>query len=239
MNVCRLLPCALLVCFVWIQPVQAQSSRALSGAGESMSNMARQPDSDNDPVLYLDLIMGMQDKGLYFASLAHLDVFDQRWPNHPRAGVLRGDALRETGYIERASTVYRALLKSEQSFAAYHGLGIIAGRQGNRAEALAMLLKANLLAPTNVGVLNDLGYSQLLEWQLDDARMSLQKAAELDQKNLKVAANLVLLSLVEGKPERAAGIIKWYQLPDGQAQQIERKAQELIEHETSKQNRKH
>ena len=215
----------LLLSFTTLLPVMAQSSRGLPTATE----VTRPSEGDNDPLLYLELILNMQEKGLYFASLAHLDAFDQRWPNHPRAAVLRGDALRETGYYERAAAVYRALLKGEQSFAAHHGLGIIAARQGNRPEAIAQLLRANALAPTQVAVLNDLGYLQLLDMQLEDARMNLQKAAELDQKNQKVAANLVLLFLLEGKPEKAAGLIKWYQLPEAQCQQLERKAQELKE----------
>ncbi|MBS1159732.1 MAG: tadD [Proteobacteria bacterium] len=185
------------------------------------------PEAENDPQLYLQLIARMQEKNLYFASLAHLDAFERRWPGNARAALLRGDALRETEYFERAKAIYRNLLKGEQSAAAYHGLGIIAARQGDQRAALEALEKANQLAPTNVFILNDLGYSQLLAGRADDARLSLHKAAELDQRNSRVGGNLALLYLLENKPERAQGIMKWYQLPDSKRQEIYRKFQEL------------
>ncbi|MGE5469486.1 MAG: hypothetical protein ACM3X0_01680 [Bacteroidota bacterium] len=186
----------------------------------------RQQDAENDPELYLQLIAGMQEKNLYFAALAHLDAFDRRWPGNSRAALLRADALRETAYLERAKAIYRSLLQGEQSAGAFHGLGIIAGRQGDRPAALEAMGKANQLAPTNVAILNDLGYLQLLDGQLDEARLSLHKAAELDQRNARVGGNLALLYLLDKKPERAAGIMKWYQLPESSRQEIYRRAGE-------------
>lgn len=200
----------------------AGSSGSLAGDAE------RRGDAENDPELYLQLIAGMQEKNLYFASLAHLDAFDRRWPGNVRAALLRGDALRETGYFERAKAVYRTLLKSDLSAGAYHGLGLIAGRQGDQAGALEALEKANQLAPTSVPILNDLGYVQLIGARLDEARLSLHKAAELDQKNVRVGSNLALLYLLDKKPERAGSIMKWYQLPEAHRQEIYRKSQEMM-----------
>lgn len=206
----------------------AETSPPLSAmAGEEAGGRA--PDTENDPELYLQLIAGMQEKSLYFAALAHLDAFDRRWPGNQRAALLRGDALRETAYFEKAKAVYRNLLKGEQSAAAYHGLGIIAGRQGDSRAALEALEKANQLAPTNVSILNDLGYLQLLGGHLADARLSLHKAAELDQRNARVGGNLALLYLLEKKPERAQGIMKWFQLPESNRQEIYRKSRELVD----------
>jgi len=200
----------------------AGNSGTLAGETE------RRADAENDPELYLQLIAGMQEKNLYFASLAHLDAFDRRWPGNTRAALLRGDALRETGYFERARAVYRNLLKSDLSAGAYHGLGLIAGRQGDQAGALEALEKANQLAPTSVPILNDLGYIQLIGARLDEARLSLHKAAELDQKNVRVGSNLALLYLLDRKPERANSIMKWYQLPETHRQEIYRKYQEMM-----------
>lgn len=188
----------------------------------------RQADVENDPELYLQLIAGMQERNLYFASMAHLDAFDRRWPGNPRAALLRADALRETEYFERAKLIYRSLLKGEQAAGAYHGLGLIAGRQGQRQAAIDALEKANQQAPTNVAVLNDLGYLQLLDRRLEDARLSLHKAAELDQRNARVGSNLALLYLLDNKAERAAGIMKWYQLPESNRQEIYRTAREMM-----------
>lgn len=188
---------------------------------------ARQAENENDPEFYLQLIGNMQDKKLYFASIAHLDAFDLRWPGDARAALLRGDALREVGYPERARAIYQGMLKSAPSAGAYHGLGIIASRQGDAPAALAALSKANQLAPTSSAILNDLGYAQLLAGLPDDARLSLHKASELDPKNARAGANLALLYVVIGQPERAQSIMNWYQLPEAQRQEIVRKAGEI------------
>ena len=201
------------------------ASRSPVQAAEEIGH--RQQDVENDPELYLQLIAGMQEKNLYFASMAHLDAFDRRWPGNPRAALMRADALRETAYFDRARAIYRSLLQGEQSAGAYHGLGIIAGHQGERQVALEMLGKANQLAPTNVAILNDLGYLQLLDGRLEDARLSLHKAAELDQRNARVGSNLALLYLLDDKVERAPGIMKWYQLPEKNRQEVFRMAREL------------
>ncbi len=107
-------------------------------------------------------------------------------------------------------------------------LQLIAGRQGDQAGALEALSQANRLAPTSVPILNDLGYVQLIGGQLDEARLSLHKAAELDQKNVRVGSNLALLYLLDRKPERAGNIMKWYQLPEAHRQEIYRKYQEMM-----------
>lgn len=188
---------------------------------------ARQGENENDPEFYLQLIGNMQEKKLYFASIAHLDAFDLRWPGDSRAALLRGDALREVGYLDRARAIYQNMLKTAQSAGAYHGLGIVASRQGDSAGALVALVKANQLAPTSSAILNDLGYAQLLAGQLDDARLSLHKASELEPKNGRVGANLALLYGVIGQLEKAQSIMNWYQFPEAQRQEISRKAGEI------------
>lgn len=187
----------------------------------------RAQDMENDPDLYLQLIAGMQGKNLHFASLAHLEAFDKRWPGNARAALLRGDALRETGYLDKAAVIYRTLLASPQSAGAYHGLGIIAGRRGDPRSALANLEQASRLAPTSAPILNDLGYMQLVAGQRDEARLSLHKATELDSGNARAGGNLALLYLLEDKPERAAGIMQWYQLPESHRKEIFSQAERL------------
>lgn len=184
-------------------------------------------DVEKNPRLYLQLIAGMQAKGLYFASMAHLDAFDRYWQGNPRAALLRADALRETGYPDKASAIYQTLLHGDEAARAYHGLGIIAGRRNDRKAAIGALASANRLDPTNTPILNDLGYLQLLDGQRDDARINLHKAAELDPKDERAGANLALLYLLEDKRERAVGIMQWYKMPEANRKQIYSKADEL------------
>lgn len=183
---------------------------------------------ENDPGIYLQLIEGMQNKSLYFASLAHLDAFDRRWPNNPRASLLRANAMREAGYLDKALALYQGLLQGALSGSAYHGLGMIAAKKGDMPAALSALLRANQLDPISAPILNDLGYIQLLNRQMDDASFSLHKATELDSKNTRTGANLALLYLLENKPERAEGVMNWYKFPEQHRKEIHDRARGLF-----------
>lgn len=178
-------------------PVFAQTPTT---AGETAMETRR---DENNPDFYLELIAGMQEKRLYYASLAHLDLFEQRWPKDRRALLLRADALRQTGDYAQARDCYRRLLEQETSAGAHHGLGLIAAAEGDLAQASASLREAARLAPIDARILNDLGYLQLLRGERAAARLNLNKAAELAPDNRQVAANLALFLLLEGQTERA------------------------------------
>lgn len=185
------------------------------------------PDLNSNPDMYLDLIARLQGKNLYFASLAHLDAFDHRWPNNPRATLMRANALRETGYPDRAVTLYENLLQTPFAASAQHGLGLIASKRGDFDAALQALSRASQLDPTNASVLNDLGYVQILARRMEDAGFNLHKAVELDPNNARAGANLALYYLLDNKPERAKGIMDWYRLTDKQRKEIYDKAAEF------------
>src|SRR5690625_2993831 len=54
------------------------------------------PTTADDQVMYLRLIKKMQKRGLYYASLAHIDAYEKRYGTTPQVAILRADALRET-----------------------------------------------------------------------------------------------------------------------------------------------
>lgn len=231
-SLTRAARCLTILAAGWLAASQAVLAAGIPPQPLAVAELAeerspRQPDMENDPDLYLKLISEMQEKKLYFASLAHLDAFDKRWPANPKAALMRADALRETGYLGKATALYQTLLSGPQAAGAYHGLGILAARNGDNKAALAALQKANRLQPTSSLILNDLGYIQLLAGQLDDARLSLHMATELDPKDTRAGANLALLYLLDNKSERAAGIMQWYQLPETQRKDIYNKAESL------------
>lgn len=210
-------------------PFAALLSTTRGGTKAAATEEAAAPrkDLENDPAIYLQLIGSLQDKGMYFASLAHLDAFDQRWPNDPRATLLRADALRETGYLERADALYEGLLKGPLAAAARHGQGLIATKKGDLNAAVAALARASQMNPTSAAILNDLGYVQILLRQMSEAGFNLHKATELDPKNQRAAANLALYYLLDGKPERAEGVMGWYKLSDPQRKEILDRAAKL------------
>lgn len=185
---------------------------------------APRSDLENAPAIYLQLIRNLQDKGMYFASLAHLDAFDQRWPNDTSAILLRADALREIGHLEQANALYETLLQGPLAAAARHGQGLIATKKGDFNAAESALVRANRTDPTDAAILNDLGYVQMLQRRMSEAGFNLHKATELDPKNLRAAANLALYYVLVGKPERAESIMNWYKLSEQQRKAIHERA---------------
>ncbi|MDD3528988.1 MAG: hypothetical protein PHS77_03850 [Gallionellaceae bacterium] len=208
--------------FAALLSAQAGSSGTAAAEAE-----APRKDLENDPAIYLQLIRNLQDKGMYFASIAHLDAFDLRWPNDPKAILLRADALRETGHLERAAALYEVLLKGPMAASARHGQGLIATKKGDLNAAESALTRASQINPTDAAILNDLGYVQILLRRLNDAGFNLHKATELDPKNLRAAANLALYYLLDGQAERAEGVMGWYKLSEQQRKEILARAAKL------------
>lgn len=180
-----------------------------------------------NPELYLQLIRGMQQKGLYYASLAHLDAFNNRWKDNDGAVLLRAHALREIGQPDKAQDLYRKLTGGDFAAEAYHGLGLIALAQGKQDDGVDALNRAASLAPTDVEILNDQGYALMTVGKLEDAKQSLFRAAELDNRNQRVGANVALLLMLEGKQPQAEEALRRYGIPAAMQQEIRRKAADM------------
>ncbi|PUA19806.1 tetratricopeptide repeat protein [Glaciimonas sp. PCH181] len=171
---------------------------------QEAENTPAKPDNKG---MYIGLIKQMQAQGLFFASLAHIDAFEQQFGSQPEVQRLRGDALRETKQPEVAEVVYRSLLKTSEASAAWHGLGLLAGQSGNFSAAVPLLQAAAKREPTNPIMLNDLGFALLRSGDKNGARVPLAQAAELAPDNRKIIANLALLLLVSGDFKKAGAVM--------------------------------
>lgn len=198
-------------------PALALAANLYAAESSAMPDMQEKVAADaqtleQKPDLYLQLIAGMQQRGLYYASLAHLDAFDARWPRRDDATLLRAHALRESGQAEAARTMYGKLLKGSLAARAYHGLGLIEMRAGHIEQGSEALNRAAVLAPTDAAILGDQGYALLMLGKFEDARLALLKAAELDDGNKRIGANLALLLALSGKLEQAQELMQRYNL---------------------------
>jgi Flp pilus assembly protein TadD len=164
------------------------------------------PTPDNKG-MYLGLIRQMQDEGMYFASLAHIDAYEQQNGSTPELQRLRADAQRETRQSAAADTGYRKLLGSVEASAAWHGLGLLAAQNGDYQAAVTALREAAKREPTNPVMLGDLGYALLRSGDIAGARVPLAQAAELAPDNRKMIGNLALFLLVSGDPEKARAVM--------------------------------
>lgn len=170
------------------------------------------PALDNKQV-YLDMIKKMQERSLYFASIAHIDSYQKTYGSSPEVQRLYADALRATGQDEAAEKQYKAMLSGPESAAAWHGLGLLAAQRGNSALAISNLREASRVAPTNAIVLSDLSYALLNAGESNAARVPLMQAVELAPGNRKVISNLALFFLLSGEQPKAEALMKEAKIP--------------------------
>jgi Flp pilus assembly protein TadD len=199
----------------------------LGEAAQTQLDQQRQQarkDAPDSAQVYLSMIEQMQQKGLYFASLAHLDEYERKYGASPHTTLLRADALRVTGQPERSADVYRTLLSTPLAAQGYRGLGLLAGAKGDFATASQQLAHAVDASPTEAGLLSDLAYARLRDGDIAGARVPMMEAAELDQKNPKIVSNLALYLLADGQVKNANGYMDAQEMPRATREAVRRDA---------------
>jgi len=196
-----------------------QSAEALAQQAEAQIALAKLRDKEaraeyNDQAVYLGLIARMQQEGLYFASLAHIDAFQQRFGTQPGLQLMRAAALRETGQDDAALGAYRELLTTDRAAAAHHGIGLVLGRQGDFVRAAVALRQAAALDPVNPQVANDLGYALMRSGALQDARIPVMQALQLDGSNPRIVSNAAVWLWASGKRAEANAMMQRAAMPE-------------------------
>jgi len=156
---------------------------------------------------YIKLVEQMQTDGLWFASLAHLDALERRWGVVPATTRLRADALRHTSQIDESRRQYELLMGTPMEPAALHGLGLIAGSEGNYPLAVQLLEKARQQSPTDGLLLSDVGYANMRAERLANARVPVMQAAQLLPNNPQVRVNLALYLVVSNQDAQAEALM--------------------------------
>ena len=177
--------------------------------------------------MYLDLIRQMQQQGAYYASLANIDAYRQRYGSSPELRRMQADALRKTGQTDAAQKLYQDLVHTDEAGAAWHGLGMIAAEQQQNAVAEEALSKAVQRDPVNVDYLGDLGYQRLRAGQVANAHEPLAKAAELAPGNVRAVSNLVLWMLLDNDYAQADAAMLRADLPPAARQRVQTLAAQL------------
>ena len=208
----------------WQLIQQQQQEQALARQREDEAENRRKP---AEPEMMLSMIAESQRQERYFASLAYIEAYQQKFGNDQRIAVLRAEALRQTGQTASSEQAYRALIGTAQAADGWHGLGLIAGSRGQFEQAADDFARAAKLAPMDPRILGDLGYARLRAGDPAGARVPLGQAAELAPESGKVLANLALLLLVEGEPVRAQHVMDRAKLGDEARGQVLRLASEI------------
>lgn len=188
---------------------------------------APEPAPQDSRNAYLELIERMQQQGAWYASLAHVDAFRQRYGDPPALRLLQADALRETRQADAAVTLYRDLSSGPQAAAAAHGLGLIAARRDDDAGSEQALAQATQLQPLNTSYLGDLGYARLRAGRFEQAREPLAKALELSPGNAKATANLALWAVLRGDTATAERLAQQANLNEETRNSIQQQAAQI------------
>ncbi|HDS1675639.1 TPA: Flp pilus assembly protein TadD [Stenotrophomonas maltophilia] len=188
---------------------------------------APEPAPQDSRNAYLELIARMQQQGAWYASLAHVDAFRQRYGDRPALRLLQADALRETGQTDAAIALYRELSTGPQAAAAAHGLGLIAAHRDDDDGSEQALARATQLEPLNTDYLGDLGYARLRAGQFDQAREPLAKALELSPGNAKATANLALWAVLRGDTATAERLAQQANLNEDSRRGIQQQAEQI------------
>lgn len=163
---------------------------------------------------YIKVVEQMQQQGLWFASLAHIDALEQRWGTTPESTRVRADALRQTGQAELAEAAYKRLLSTPLESAGYRGLGLLAGARGNYAEAAQLLKQAQRRTPTDPLLLSDLGYANLRAGRFEEARLPLMQALQLQPDSKQAQANVALYLEATNQREQATALMDVNRMPE-------------------------
>ncbi|WP_354685269.1 tetratricopeptide repeat protein [Cupriavidus necator] len=184
----------------------------------------------SEQAVYLGLIRKMQQDGLYFASLAHIEVYVKRYGAGPEIQVMRADALRETGQDKAAVAAYQQLAATSQGVQAahaHHGLGLLAGRQEDFTAAITELRAALALDPVNPRIASDLGYALMRTGELQEARVPVMQALELDARNPRMISNAVVWLMADGKRAQANAMMHKAALPEATRSAIRKEADRI------------
>ena len=140
-----------------------------------------------------------------------LRAYEQLLVANPQDSLLyqrAGIADIRMGKIERAALLlHKATSLPGASWRAWNALGVVADFRRDWDAADAAYARAAQLAPERAEVLNNLGWSLLVRGRWSEAVEPLERAAALDPKAERIAANLELAraAVSEQLPERRPG----------------------------------
>ncbi|MGV8918224.1 MAG: tetratricopeptide repeat protein [Pseudomonas sp.] len=179
------------------------------------------PNSEQE--LALSSAQSMADEGRLHASLANLEGLPD---TVAEVRLRKARVLRQLGRSD-AEPLYRSLLGTCLAADGEHGLGQIAAARGDNNQALAHLVNASKLAPTDEKIRNDLGVVYLNQLKLEQARFEFLTAIELKQSDTLAAANLVTLLIYQDNWQQAAELVSKLGLTPEQVSDAQARAEKL------------
>lgn len=170
------------------------------GGDRALLDQARGPEENRR--LHTDLVQQMIEQDRLYAGLAHLEAQEKEFGTTEELRLLRAEILRKLGRTGEAERLYEGLLNTRYAGRAQHGLGLIYARR-DLALGTRYLRRAVELRPTDARIRNDLGYALMRQGDLEEARLHLATAFQLDDGAALSRNNYILLLLLEGNEAEA------------------------------------
>ncbi len=121
----------------------------------------------------------------------------------------KGHAAFQQGAMSEAQTNYLAVVKRQPNHpVANHRLAVIADRQPDFATAERYYIAALSATPHDADLLNDMGYSYLLQSRYADAERYLQLALRQNPKQANAINNLGMIYGKQGQYDRALSLFR-------------------------------
>ncbi|MGC1274065.1 MAG: tetratricopeptide repeat protein [Planctomycetaceae bacterium] len=121
----------------------------------------------------------------------------------------RGRQEAEAGRPDQAVRFYERVVRDDpQNAEAHHRLAVLADRAGDYFAAERSYLAALDAGPDDPDVLNDLGYSYLLQQRYAECEQALRQATRLDPSHARALSNLSLLYSTIGDRQRATAVLR-------------------------------
>ena len=195
--------------------------RSLDG-GEPLT----QASAAEDRRVHMDLIRRMIDQNQNYAALAHIEA-QQRSRNSDELRLLEADVRRKLNQTATAQQIYQSLLSGPYAAQAHHGMGLI-WAQSDPVQSLSHLRRAVQLAPTDVELRNDLGYSLMLARRYPDALPEMATAVELDPSSDKARNNLLILMILMRDERSVQRIVRESNIDSATLAKLRRQAEILV-----------
>jgi len=181
---------------------------------------------DSDERVAMQLAGEMMGEGRPYAALAELDALGTR---KPEVRLARAQILARIWHPAAAGE-FRAVKDDPcHRGAAYHGLGLLALREGDYQKARESFAVARRELPNVARVRNDYGFVLLMLGREADAEFELRSALELSEGGERPLENLLLLYLSRDDTEEMNELVRRYGVDAGLVERLDARAAQLAQ----------
>lgn len=217
-------PLWLAMAAVWLLAGCAASPPDVGGSDRDLLKQAR--GAEENKRLHTDLVREMIDQDRLYAGLAHLEAQEKEFGTSDELRLLRAEILRKLGRTVEAERLYEELANTRYAGRAQHGLGLIYVRR-DLALGTRYLRRAVEARPTDARIRNDLGYALMRQGELEEARLHLATAFQLDDGAELSRNNYILLLLLEGNESEARRVATQSEVTASLMSELRQQAQSL------------